>query len=47
MKPFWTLVGRVERESKRQRTRLGAFPDLATRLLTEFEYDWNQERLDH
>ncbi len=40
-------MGRVERESKRFRKKLGGFPDQATRLLTEFEYDWNQERLDH
>jgi len=46
MNPFRSLLQRVARESKRTNTRLGAFPDLATRLLTEFEYDWSQERLD-
>jgi len=46
MKPFRTLVSRVQRESKRIRHKVHAFPNLATRLLTEFEYDWSQDRLD-
>src|SRR5258708_5076218 len=41
-----SLLKRVDRESKRTKSKLDAFPDLATRLLTEFEYDWSQERLD-
>jgi len=46
MKPFRTLIRRVERESKRIRHQLNALPNLATRLLKEFEYDWSQDRLD-
>lgn len=46
MKPFRTLVGRAEREWTRVRRRLQAFPDVAARLLAEFEYDWSKERLD-
>ena len=46
MKPFRTLISRVERESKKIRSKLNAFPSLATRLLTDFEYDWSQDRLD-
>lgn len=46
MKPFKSLVARAEREWKRARHRLQAFPGLAARLLEEFEVDWSRERLD-
>lgn len=42
MNPFKALVGRVQREC----TRVAAVPEVATRLLTEFEYDLSQVQLD-
>jgi len=46
MNPFKTLVRRAEREWTRTRHRLAAFPEVAARLLREFEYDLNQDQLD-
>ncbi|HZE98592.1 MAG TPA: hypothetical protein VE981_16290 [Planctomycetota bacterium] len=46
MNPFDSLVRRTEREWRRTRSRIGAFPDIATRLLTEFEYGLRKEQLD-
>lgn len=46
MNPFKSLVRRVDREWRRTRKNLGAFPALATKLLAEFEYDLHQEQLD-
>jgi hypothetical protein len=46
MNPFKLLIGRVEREWDRTRHQLDAFPDLATRLLTEFEYGLSKDQLD-
>jgi hypothetical protein len=46
MNPFKTLVRRAEREWIRTRRRLAAFPEIAARLLREFEYDLTQDQLD-
>ncbi len=46
MQAFSKLAKRAEREWDRARHRLDAFPALATRLLSEFEYGWSAERLD-
>jgi hypothetical protein len=46
MNPFKSLIRRVDREWRRARNKLGSFPALATKLLTEFEYDLHQEQLD-
>jgi len=46
MDPFKSLVKQAEREWTRTRTRLAAFPEIAARLLTEFEYDLTQDQLD-
>jgi len=46
MKPFKVLVDRAERVWKRGRKSLRGFPDVAAQLLTDFKYDWSQERLD-
>ncbi len=46
MRPFRTLVDRVEREWTRTRGRLAAFPELAARLLRDFDYDLTQDQLD-
>lgn len=46
MNPFGTLVKRAEREWTRTRNRLAAFPAIAARLLTEFEYGLSQNQLD-
>ncbi|HEX7901071.1 MAG TPA: hypothetical protein VF950_25145 [Planctomycetota bacterium] len=46
MNPFQRLVKRAERECAGAKNRLGRFPEIATRLLQEFEYGLSQERLD-
>lgn len=46
VKPFRTLVDRADREWKKTRHGLRSFPDMAARLLEDFEYDWTLERLD-
>src|SRR3954463_3063443 len=46
MNPFSPLIRRAEREWKRTKNRLGAFPDAATRLLTDFDYRLSQNQLD-
>ena len=46
MDPFESLVKRAERAWGRARNKLDAFPDFATRLLTEFEYGFSKGQLD-
>lgn len=46
MNPFESLVKRAKREWARTRNKLDAFPDLATRLLAEFEYGFGKDRLN-
>jgi len=46
MNPFRTLVKRAEREWTGTRSRLAAFPEIAARLLRDFEYDLTQDQLD-
>jgi hypothetical protein len=46
MNPFKTLIRRAEREWTRTRHRLAAFPEIAAKLLREFEYDLTQDQLD-
>jgi len=46
MNPFENLVRRTEREWNRSRRKLDAFPEIATRLLTEFEYRLSMDQLD-
>jgi len=46
MNPFQALVRRAEREWIRTRGRVAAFPEIAARLLREFEYPLTQDQLD-
>lgn len=46
MNPFERLGKRAVREWGRAGRRLGAFPGIATRLLTDFSYDFNLAQLD-
>ncbi len=46
MNPFQGLVRRTERVWIRTRGRVGAFPEIAARLLREFEYSLTQDELD-
>ncbi len=46
MNPFQSLVNRARREWAGPRIRLDTFPEIATRLLTEFQYDLTQDQLD-
>jgi|SRR5579862_2349047 len=46
MDPFRTLVKRLKREWNGTTPTLDSFPDRATRLLTDFEYDFTKEQLD-
>ncbi len=46
MNPFQALVRRTEREWIRTRGRVAGFPEIAARLLREFEYPLTQDQLD-
>jgi hypothetical protein len=46
MNPFAALVKRATRELPKPGAALDAFPDVATRLLTDFEYGLTQDQLD-
>jgi len=46
MNAFKSLVNQAKHQWAGSKHRLDAFPDLATRLLTEFEYRWSQDQLE-